>query len=148
VSDTNYSASPTPVVTIGSTQAFNDQVYKGRTVTYATTTGSTNAQVLTLPTGSLYVAGTETDGDTFLFKAGFTNSGAATLQVLAPTGANVARAIQAGGTALVGGELIAGSFYWVVRLATTWQLVYASVAPSAVVTVVSPFLPFQQFGAL
>lgn len=100
----------------------NALAYYGRRPNFAVTTGSANAQVLTLETGSLYSAGSEADGDLFMFKAGFSNSGAMTLQVLQPAGTNVARAVQFAGAALVGGEVIAGQNYAVTRLGTTWQL--------------------------
>lgn len=96
--------------------------YWGRNPSYATTTGSANVQILTLSSGSLYVAGSEADGDSFTFKAGYTNSGAATLQVLPSGGSNTARAIQLNGQALVGGEIQAGLTYQATRLGTTWQL--------------------------
>lgn len=100
----------------------NKLVFWGRRPNYATTTGSANAQILTLETGSLYSAGTEADGDEFCFTAGFSNNAAMTLQVLQPAGANVARAVQITGVALAGGEVVAGSSYRVTRLGTTWQL--------------------------
>lgn len=100
----------------------NKWSYWGRRPNFATTTGAADAQILTLETGSLYVAGEEADGDLFMFKAGFTNTGPATLQVLTPAGTNVARAIQFAGAALVGGEIVAGQNYAVTRLGTTWQL--------------------------
>ena len=110
------------VTTIVSTwlQAINDRIYKGRSPNFATTTGSANAQVLTLATDSLYIGAT--DGDTFQFVAGFTNTGATTLQVIQPSGTLAAVALQVAGQACVGGELIAGQTYFVVRLGSTWQL--------------------------
>ena len=101
-------------------QATNDRIFKGRSPNFATTTGSANAQVLTLATGSLYIGAT--DGDTFQFVAGFTNTGATTLQVIQPSGTLVAATLQIAGQACVGGELIAGQTYTVVRLGSTWQL--------------------------
>lgn len=100
----------------------NKLAYWGRSPNFATTTGAANAQVLTLAAGSLYTAGSEADGDTFSFKAGFTNSGAATLQVLPSGGANTAVALQLNGVALTGGEIISGQTYSVTRKGSTWQL--------------------------
>lgn len=104
----------------------NKYVYWGRRPNYATTTGSANAQILTLETGSLYTAGSEADGDTFSFTAGYTNGSAMTLQVLPSGGSNTARAVQIAGIALVGGEIIAGRSYKVTRLGTTWQITSAN----------------------
>jgi hypothetical protein len=100
----------------------NNNAFYGRKPNYATTTGAANAQILTLGTGSLYAAGSEATGDTFFFTAGFSNSAAATLQVIPPAGLNTARAIQLRGNALSGGEIVAGQTYMVTRLGTTWQL--------------------------
>lgn len=103
-------------------QAMNNWAYRGRNQNVATTTGSANAQILTLATGSLYTTGTEVVGDTFEFIAGFTNTTAMTLQVLAPGSGNTAVAVQLLGTALTGGEVIAGQPYMVTRGTATWQL--------------------------
>lgn len=100
----------------------NKGLFWGRRPNYGTTTGSANAQILTLETGSLYSIGSEADGDEFWFKAGFTCSGAMTLQVVPPSGTNIARAVQLNQQALVGGEVLAGSIYKVQRLGVTWQL--------------------------
>src|ERR1700741_5159749 len=100
----------------------NKYTFWGRRPNYATTTGSGNAQILTLESGSLYSAGTEADGDEFVFTAGFTNTGSMTLQVLQPAGANVARVVQIMGSALSGSEVVAGRTYKVTRLGVTWQL--------------------------
>lgn len=100
----------------------NKWTFWGRRPNYATTTGSANAQILTLEAGSLYSIGTEVDGDEFWFKAGFTCSAAMTLQIIPPGGTNTARAVQLNQQALVGAEVLAGSIYKVQRLGTTWQL--------------------------
>ncbi len=100
----------------------NKWTFWGRKPGYATTTGSANAQILTLETGSLYSTGTEADGDSFRFTAGFTNTTAMTMQIIPPAGANTARAAQINGQALVGGEVQVGQTYEVTRLGTTWQL--------------------------
>lgn len=119
MADTSFVAKVTSIAASW-LQIINDLVHKGRSPNFATTTGSANVQVLTLASGSLY--STEADGDSFTFKAGFTNTAAMTLQVLVPTGTNAARAVQLNGQALVGGEVQAGQNYTVTRLGTTWQL--------------------------
>lgn len=119
--DTSFTDYVTTIVSTWLNQA-NKLVFWGRRPNVATTTGSANAQILTLETGSLYSAGTEADGDEFVFLAGFTNAAAMTLQVLQPSGSNVARAVQLNGAALTGGEVIAGQPYRVTRKSTTWQL--------------------------
>lgn len=119
--DTSFTDYVTTIVSTWLNQA-NKLVFWGRRPNVATTTGSANAQILTLETGSLYSAGTEADGDEFVFLAGFTNAAAMTLQVLQPSGTNVARAVQLNGAALTGGEVIAGQPYRVTRKSTTWQL--------------------------
>lgn len=98
----------------------NNAVYKGRNPNYAVTTGSANAQILTLATGSLYTS--PADGDTFTFEAGFTNTAAMTLQIIAPSGTLPAVALQFDGSALSGGEIVAGMNYTVIRSGATWQL--------------------------
>lgn len=102
--------------------AINKWGFWGRRPNYATTTGAANAQILTLETGSLYAAGSEADGDEFIAKAGFTNTGAMTLQIIPPSGTNTARAVQYNGAALVGGEVQSGNLYKWTRLGTTWQV--------------------------
>lgn len=121
MADTSFTAQVT-VIAASWLNQINKLVFWGRKPGYATTTGSANAQVLTLETGSLYVTGSEADGDSFSFTAGFTNSSTTTLQIKNPSGTNTARAVQLGGVALSGGEIIAGNTYIVTRLGTTWQL--------------------------
>jgi hypothetical protein len=82
-----------------------------------TSGGSGNAQTLTVtPSITAYVA-----GQTFRFKAGFSNSGATTITISGVAGTP---AIQFNGAACVGGEIIANQFYEVVFDTTsTCQLV-------------------------
>lgn len=98
----------------------NNALFKGQSPNYAVTTGSANAQVLTLAVGSLYTS--PADGDTFTFKAGFTNTAAMTLQIIAPAGTLPAVALEFNGAALSGGEIVAGMNYTVIRSGATWQL--------------------------
>lgn len=121
MADTNFTAKVTTIVAVW-LNIINNWGYYGRRPNYTTTTGSFNAQILTLETGSLYIAGSEADGDSFVFTAGFTNNAAMTIQVKPTGGANVARAVQLGGVALTGGEVISGRTYQVTRLGATWQL--------------------------
>lgn len=126
MADTNFSDQSSTVsgttIVAAWLNAANKWLFWGRRPNIATTTGSANAQVLTLETGSLYATGSEVDGDEFWLAAGFTNTGAMTLQVLPPAGTNVARAVQLNGQALTGGEVQSGTLYKVQRLGTTWQL--------------------------
>ena len=121
MADTSFVSKVTVIATSWLNQV-NKWLFWGRRPNYAATTGSANAQVLTLETGSLYSAGSEADGDEFWFKAGFTNTGAATLNVLPSGGTNTAVAVQLEGAALTGGEIQAGVIYKVIRLGSTWQL--------------------------
>ena len=121
MADTSFISKTTVIATAWLNQV-NKWLFWGRRPNYAATTGSANAQVLTLETGSLYAAGSEADGDEFWFKAGFTNTGAMTLNVLPSGGTNTAVAVQLNGQALVGGEVQLGQLYKVQRLGTTWQL--------------------------
>lgn len=126
MADTNFSDQSSTVsgtsIVAAWLNAANKWLFWGRRPNIATTTGSANAQVLTLETGSLYAAGSEADGDEFVFKAGFTNTGALTLQVVPPAGSNVAVAAQVGGAACVGGEVQSGQVYKALRLGSTWQI--------------------------
>lgn len=126
MADTSFTARVTSIVAVWLNQV-NAWTFWGRRPNYATTTGSANAQVLTLETGSLYSAGSEADGDEFWFKAGFTNTAATTLQVLPSGGSNTAVAAQMNQVALGGGEIQLGRLYKAIRLSNTWQL---SSAPS------------------
>lgn len=77
MTDTTFSARVTKI-TAAWAQALNDFLYKGRDATYVTSTGSTNAYKITLPS-SLYSAYSE--GDEFSFKAHAANTGASTLSI-------------------------------------------------------------------
>lgn len=111
--DTLYTADVTHLRT-ATVQHWSNHIYRGSNPIYATTTGSANAQILTIPT---FTANTESTGlslisalsggDEFTFKAGYTNTGALTLQIVGATSLT-ARAVQCGGAALSGGEWQAG----------------------------------------
>lgn len=115
MADTSFVSKVTEIVTTW-LQPVNDKVYKGRDPNFGVTTGSADTQVLALATGSLYTSAA--DGDTFLIKAGFTNTGAATLKV----GGTVAVAWEKDGAALSAGDVTADHLYWVIRVGSTWQL--------------------------
>ena len=87
-----------------------------------TSGGSANAQTLTMtPAITSYVA-----GQTFRFKAGFSNSGATTIAI----NGLAAIAAQANGSAMVGGEIVAGQFYEItLDTATTIQVL--KIGPAA-----------------
>lgn len=85
----------------------------------ATSSGSANTQTLTYSVApAAYVA-----GDTYTFIAGFTNTGAATLNV----NALGAKAIQSGGVALLGGEIVAGNVVSVAYDGTQFQLLHRAI---------------------
>lgn len=87
-----------------------------------TSGGSANAQTLTpTPAITSYVA-----GQTFRFKAGFTNAGATTVAI---SGLGTI-AVQSSGTALAGGEIIVNQFYEII-LDTTSTAQLLAVAASA-----------------
>jgi len=90
------------------------QVQDGAVLNGGTSTGSANAQVVNLsPDLTAYVA-----GQRFIFKAGFTNTGAATLAVdsLGP------KAIQFNNAALVSGEIGQNLWHEIVYDGTQFQL--------------------------
>ncbi len=107
---------------------------QGGSQTFIATTasgGSANAQTVaaTSPTFSLAA------GVTVQFVPGFTNTGAATLNVASGTTLNVYRQTNVGPVPLAGGEIVAGSVTRVVYDGTQYQLLLDSastVPPSAV----------------
>lgn len=126
MADTNFVAQNTTIVAAWLNQ-INLAIFQGRSPNMATTTGAANAQILTLAAGSLYTG--QAAGDTFGFIAGFTNTGAATLQIVAPGGSLAAAALEMNGAALTGGEVIAGQPYVVGWDGTAWQLVSLAGTP-------------------
>ena len=101
-------------------QSVNDLTWKGRDPNYATTTGSANAQVLTLASPSLYSS--YVAGDSFHFTAGYSNTAACTLQVIGST-TLAATSIYANGVAITSaGALIAGNVYTAVFDGTYFQI--------------------------
>jgi hypothetical protein len=94
-----------------------------------TSGGSANVQTLTYAVArTAYVA-----GDPYAFKAGFSNTGATTLNV----NALGAKAVQLAGRALLANDITSGFYYGVVYDGTNFQLMYSSArsplgAPAAV----------------
>lgn len=90
---------------LGLTTPIGPTVGGSSTYIGGTSTGSANAQVVatTAPTGF-----TLTQGYTVIFKAGFTNTTATTLNVNAQGATNVFKATAAGPAALTGGEIFSG----------------------------------------
>lgn len=108
-------SAPTDSITLGQTQA---QAF----LWCSTSGGSANAQTLTpTPAITAYAA-----GQTFRFKAGFSNSGATTFAISGLT----TIAAQSSGSACTGGELVANQFYQI-TLDTTSTAQISSIAPSA-----------------
>jgi len=100
--------------------SINDAIWKGSNPIYVTSTGSANAQIITLPSTSL--ATTLTAGDTFTFKAGYTNTATATLTVMGASSLG-AKTLKVGSTSLAGGELTTGTITTVVYDGTYFQLI-------------------------
>lgn len=122
MADTTFVSQVTNIV-VAWVQAINNLIYRGQNPLYAASTGSANAYVLTLPAGSLVTTANIADGDSFTFKANFTNSGAATLKLTVSAGSDVATlALQLDTAALSGGEIVSGSIYTVYKLASSWQI--------------------------
>jgi hypothetical protein len=71
------------VITSSAMQAVSDAVWKGRDSTFATTTGTSTAYVLTLPTGGLYANAVA--GDNFSFIAHVRSTLAPTLTIVGST---------------------------------------------------------------
>ena len=86
-----------------------------------TSGGAADAQTLTSNrTISAYAAGL-----TFVFKAGFTNTGAMTLNVSAPTALGADNVLKHNGDALAAGDITAGGIYMVIHDGTQFRLVGA-----------------------
>lgn len=101
--------------------------YDGKNPNFVTSTGSANAQVVTLTSSTMTAL---EDGQIILFKAGYTNLGATTLAVIgaATTGAI---AVQFEGSALAGSEIVSGNLIGVAYLNSVWNIVYNTNWPYA-----------------
>ena len=122
--DTTFVARSTTILATW-LNVINNLVYRGTNPLYVTTTGSANAYTITLPATSLLTA--LSAGSTFIAKANFTNSGATTLTIqggatMGPT------AVQTGGSALSGSEIVSGATFAVVFDGTAFQLISVSAA--------------------
>ncbi len=107
--DTSATAAGTRIVAAW-LNAVDQFVYQGRSPIFATTTGSANAQVLTLAATSLY--STLTSGDTFIWRAGFSNSGSMTLQIVGASALTAKTVcLSDASTALSSGMVVAGGIY-------------------------------------
>lgn len=107
----------------------SNHIYRGSNPIYATTTGSANAQVLTLPTFTgnaestgLSLVSALSGGDEFTFKVGYTNSGALTLQIVGAMSIGP-YPVRCGASALSGGEWQAGDVITVRYDASAFQMV-------------------------
>jgi hypothetical protein len=125
--DTLFVDNSFPYITAEWLNPINNKVFQGNNPIFVTTTGSANAQVLTLPATSLLsalVAGME-----FVFIAGFTNTAATTLQIVGAS-AQTATAVRMGNSyPLQGGEIHAGDVCRVVYDGTYFQLTVADSSP-------------------
>lgn len=99
----------------------------GTTIYYASTSGgSANAQTVASPTPSGFTLAV---GKRVTFVAGFTNTGAMTLNVNSTGATNVYRYTPSGPVALVGGEVIANNYTEVVFDGTQYQLYTNAAVP-------------------
>lgn len=100
----------------------NDSVYQGKNPSFVTSTGSANAYVVTLPSSTLTVLEA---GQLITFKANFTNSGAATLEVVGSVSTG-AVALQAAQTALSSGAITSGDVVLVCYANSVWNVLATS----------------------
>lgn len=85
---------------------------------YATTTGSSNAYILTLPSTPVSI----TAGTRVKFKASFSNTGSATLAVNGFTAYTFKKVVSGALTVLSSADIISGLIYEAVFDGTDWQL--------------------------
>lgn len=125
---TNSNPATTNLVQAAWFNSVNNAVYRGVNSIYFTTTGSANAQVLTI-TGAAADFTTLTAGSEFTFVAGYTNTAAMTLQVITAA-SNAAASVKtsANGTLPIG-SVVAGGVYKVVWTGTVFLLIGVAVAP-------------------
>lgn len=119
MADTTFVAQTTRIVATW-LQKVNDRIFKGRDATYAASTGTANAYVLTLPSVSLYSS--LVDGDAFTFKANFANTGAATLQIVGASSLS-AKNILLAGESLAAGRIQIGDIVKVQYDGTQFQII-------------------------
>ncbi len=129
--DTQFVAQVTHIVSTW-LQNVNDWIWKGRNPLYAVSTGSANAQVVTLPSTSLYSG--YVAGDSFVFQAGYTNTGATTLSIVGNS-TLTATALRFNGSALVGGEIVTGNIIHVTYDGTYFQVASTSSNSSSVINI-------------
>lgn len=132
MSDTNYVAGDLSVanrVSAAWLNILNKLAYWGRSPVWVTSTGAADVQVITLPATSLYSA--YADGDSFTFKAGYTNTGAMTLQVVGASSL-AAVAVKLRGSDPGAGAVLAGQAVTVVYNSTgpVWMLVTDCTTPT------------------
>ena len=118
MADTTFIDQVTPVATVW-LQQINDSVQRGINPSYVTSTGSANAQVITIPGA---VETTLTTGQSFTFKAGYTNTAAMTLQVILAATTSAAALKNSVGVAVSAGTVYAGATYTVVWNGTYYEL--------------------------
>ena len=127
MADTSFTAKITTVLAAW-LNVINNFVYKGRSPNYVTSTGSANAQVITLPSGTLYSA--YVAGDEFTFKVGVANTAAMTLQVIGSATLAATAVKRLDGSALIEGDLPLGAIVTIVHDGTNLLLknVYINVS--------------------
>lgn len=96
----------------------NDSVYQGKNPSFVTSTGSANAYIVTLPSSTLTALET---GQEISFKANFTNSGAATLELVGSSSTS-AIAIQQAQAALSSGTITALDVVTVTYANSVWNI--------------------------
>ena len=127
MADTSFTAQVTTVLAAW-LNVINNLVYKGRSPNYVTSTGSANAQIITLPSGTLYSA--YVAGDEFTFKAGVANTAAMTLQVIGSATLAATAVKRLDGSALIEGDLPLGAIVTIAHDGTNFLLknVYVNVS--------------------
>ncbi len=102
----------------------NKSVYQGVNPSYVASTGAANAYVVTLPASTMTAL---TNGQRIQFRASFTNTGAATLQLIGAS-STTATNIVSGNASLVAGAITAGDVVDVTYDNSAWHLT-AQMAP-------------------
>src|SRR5262245_50286750 len=119
MADTTYVSKVTRIL-VAWAQDVNNWIYRGSRAGYAATTGAANVFTLDLGTSSLKTS--VSTGDSFLFTAHQSNTGAATFNLVCNAVSVGSAAIQLNGAALVGNEIRSGGVYQVTRVGAVWQM--------------------------
>lgn len=97
-----------------------------------TTTGSANAYVYT-PTNTSYPA-SYVNGEIYTFKANFTNTGAATININSLGAKSIYKQTDSGPAALTGGEIVSGQYYQIAYNGTQMLILNKADVPAQTIT--------------